>query len=405
MSLSRKSSACLIILSGLVYFSVHLTRYNLAAVLQSLAADLSVDEAYIGLALTGHAVLYGAGQIINGIIGEKVPPRIFVTVGMLGSALCCGGVWLAHRADTVVALWCVNGLFQSMIWPSLVRCMAEMCDERTYHIGALSVSYAGVASSFAVYSLLAPLCLSFFSFRTAFLIPAVIGILTALCWFFFLPKGQQTLTNTTQVSTVKGRTLSVLWQAGIPLIAVGIVCHGFLRDGVQSWMPSMLSDIFRMPVATATVCTSLLPLFGVGTIFLADLLFRYTKNEISASLILWLVCTAAAAALFLFFPTNEVTAVLLLTLIHGCISGINHLLVSCLPRRFVPYGCVATVTGLTNAFTYVGSAVSGYGLARFRSMFGWRATVLLFGLVCVLGIAAALPVIRRKFFHKSSADA
>jgi sugar phosphate permease len=71
---------------------------------------------------------------------------------------------------------------------------------------------------------------------------------------------------------------------------------------------------------------------------------------------------------------------------HGC----NFLLISCMPGRFASYRKAATTSGFSNACTYVGAAISMYGIPSDAEAFGWRATVGSWFIVAALGLAASL---------------
>ena len=83
---------------------------------------------------------------------------------------------------------------------------------------------------------------------------------------------------------------------------------------------------------------------------------------------------------------------LLFSAVSLCVSGINTVLISLVPLQFAKAGRSSTVAGLTNAFTYLGSALSGWGLGLAAGQWGWNAVNwLLFGL-CAAGMGLCLAV-------------
>ena len=74
--------------------------------------------------------------------------------------------------------------------------------------------------------------------------------------------------------------------------------------------------------------------------------------------------------------------------------GINLMFISFLPRRFTSSGKVATVSGICNACVYVGSAISSYGIAMIAEKLGWRATVLSWAAIGLLGFVLCLLALR-----------
>lgn len=75
-----------------------------------------------------------------------------------------------------------------------------------------------------------------------------------------------------------------------------------------------------------------------------------------------LFAAGAAAALFMLtvYDSHPAVCVLMMMLITGCMFGVNLMLISRVPGHFAGRGNVSTVSGILNAATYVGSALSTY---------------------------------------------
>ena len=56
----------------------------------------------------------------------------------------------------------------------------------------------------------------------------------------------------------------------------------------------------------------------------------------------------------------------------------------------VTYGKTSLVTGVINSATYVGSAVSTYGVALISDLFGWNGTIISWFIVSVAGALLSL---------------
>ncbi|XP_070770444.1 glucose-6-phosphate exchanger SLC37A1 isoform X2 [Enoplosus armatus] len=73
---------------------------------------------------------YAVGMYLSGIIGERLPIRLYLTVGMLTSGLftCLFGlgyVYNIHSLGFYVFVQVANGLVQTTGWPSLVTCIGN----------------------------------------------------------------------------------------------------------------------------------------------------------------------------------------------------------------------------------------------------------------------------------------
>ena len=94
-----------------------------------------------------------------------------------------------------------------------------------------------------------------------------------------------------------------------------------------------------------------------------------------------------------------------MAVIVACMHGINLMLITVVPKRFVKSGKVATYSGLLNACTYVGASISTYGFAALAESFGWNFTILTWVMVSVAGILVCLAAVPLwKKFRKEYAD-
>ena len=93
----------------------------------------------------------------------------------------------------------------------------------------------------------------------------------------------------------------------------------------------------------------------------------------------------ASVILFFGFSVSGILAIATMAAINGAAHSVNHL-ESRVPNRFVRFHRVSTVSGLLNSCTYVGSALSTYGFALLSERFGWKATILSWVALSVLGL-------------------
>ena len=59
----------------LCYFASYFTRINFAVMIVKICSDMALQKTDLAVVLTGMTLLYGTGQIVNGILGDKIPVR------------------------------------------------------------------------------------------------------------------------------------------------------------------------------------------------------------------------------------------------------------------------------------------------------------------------------------------
>ncbi|MDO4739157.1 MAG: MFS transporter [Eubacteriales bacterium] len=379
---------------SLAYFMSYVMRLGFAAGLVEITAALGVSQSSAGLACTGLFITYGAGQFLSGYLGDRIPPRVLITAGMLGAAACNIGVAIAPGVGAMIALWCINGLFQALLWPPMTRLMAETLSPEGYLKASRDVSVAANFATMAVYALMS-LFVARRLWQGYFYLSAVLGAAAALV-FWFKTKDLSDSVQAPVRLTIRSRTkiAPIALASGLPLIMLAIVMQGMLRDGVTTWMPSLIADTANMGASASVLSAAVLPVFSVVCIDLAARLQRRVPNDTLSSLFLFGV-SAAAALVMLPLMGSAVASIACMAVITGCAHAINFLLICHVPSYFAPYGCVSSISGLINSCTYIGSAVSTYGIALLSDACGWQATVALWCAIALLGALLCLSVVRR----------
>ena len=193
-------------------------------------------------------------------------------------------------------------------------------------------------------------------------------------------------------------------------IMAAIALQGMLRDGVTTWMPSYISETYNLGNGISIFSGVLLPLFGIASFYIASRIYGdRLKSPVAGSAIIFAVGAVAALGLFFLNGTSAVGSILLSALLTGCMHGVNLLLICMVPPFFKAQGNVSTVSGVLNSCTYVGSAVSTYGIARLSGSIGWQNTVFVWFLIAFAGTTICFLSIRswnKRFLNniKSNTD-
>ena len=405
------------ILASAIYLIEYLGRYDLAAAkIEMLGAFGDSAVTMLGLALTMMAISYGFGQIVMGVVGDHVPPRYVVFAGLLGAGACNLAVGCATNVILVCVVWFLNGLFKAMIWPSLLRQMSCDMSDKGFQAGVMGVSIASNVGIVLVYLAVVPLSILLFSWRLAFWFSGFAEIAAGVVWVLsvrtipsvgLLKHALHGGAHDASKPEEKKRqpVVPILFAAGIPLLYIVVIAHGLLRDGVTSWMPDLLKDTYHLDSIAAIMSSAILPVFSTVCVIIAGIVYMKLKNELTASAIFWGVVVISLGCLTVTIGRSAILTVVLLALAMSGIQGINHILTTRLPHRFAYAGIVSTVAGLLNSATYVGAAVSGYGIALYSKAFGWHATVVAWLIVAAVGtLALVLCFARWKRFISKPND-
>lgn len=379
-------------LLALTYMVSYLTRINFGAVVSEMTIATGIPRRLLSLSLTGSFVTYGIGQIFSGVLGDRISPKklvglgLVLTVAMNALLPFCGSPW------AMMAVWCINGLAQAMLWPPIVRIMSALLSAGEYNRSVTKVSWGSSFGTILIY-LLSPLIILWVGWKGVFLFCAGSGLLMIFLW---MTKAPDLPAPGTGARAAAGKSSSaVLFSPLMLLLMVAIVLQGMLRDGITTWMPSFVSESFQLGSAVSILTGVLLPVFSiVCNTLTARIHETKIRNPITCSGLLFGAGAAFALALYLSFGRNAAGSVFLCAALTGSMHGVNLLLICMVPRYFERYGNVSTASGVLNACTYVGSALSTYGIAALSETAGWKPTILLWSLIALIGFILCMALIR-----------
>lgn len=388
-----KRIASLQLLCCMVYFMSYVTRQDYAASLTAIVNDLNITKQVASIAVTGSFITYGVGQIISGILGDIVKPRKLIALGLAGSALINLSMVFLPDIGWMTGFWCFNGFFQALIWPPLVRLMAENMPSDEYTKSVVAVSASASVATILIY-IIVPAAIAISGWQLVFVLAGTCGLGSTLIWMCFtrgLREGNAAKAGVRHTNVRENRLASV-----IPLlipIMVAICLQGILRDGITTWMPTYIYEVFDLGLSMSILTTAILPIFAIISLKLASRIDRFIGNEVKTSMLLFGASFAAAIFMIPLFSRNVLLCALLMAVITGCMHGINLMLIGNLPAHFTKFGKVSTVSGLLNACTYIGSALSTYGFAALSDSFGWGFTIASWAVIAGAGMIICLALI------------
>ena len=386
MTTSPLNPSALSFLFAVAYFVSYLTRVNYSAVISEMELATGMSKSMLSMALTGSFFTYGAGQVVSGIMGDRISPKKLLLGGLLLSSVMNILLPLCSNAYQMLAVWCVNGFAQAFMWPPLVKLMTVCLPEEQYQRSVVRASYGCSLGTVAVY-LLSPAIISAFCWRGVFFASAVCGLSMVVVWWLLCPETAPVIKADTPKAEAAGRKL--LFCPTMLGIMVAITLHGMLKDGVSTWMPSYISETYHVGNLIAILTGVVMPVFSVLSVEVASRVYRrFFKNPVACAASVFAVSIGCSLLLALFSNANPALSVVLSALLTGSMHGVNLMLISTIPPFFKKYNAVSTASGVLNACTYIGSAVSAYGIAVVSENYSWQVTLWLW-----LGIAVTAGVL------------
>ncbi len=399
LTLKRKQQI-LIVIACLVYSFAYTGRYSYNANIAPIMAFYNVTRAEAGLTGTFFFFAYGAGQLIHAIFC-RFYPRKYIIPGVLGvSAILNIAVFCGVPFGAIKYLWLLNGICQSVLWPTLVLVLSDTMDSVMMKRAVFAMSLTVVIGTVISYGGSAIFNL-FDLFRGAFLLGAVLMVAIGIAWLI----GYDTLTlenaglaeahaASSEATTAGGGSRKR--AANGALIGLFAVCglfiavDNFVKDGLNTWTPVILKERFGVGDSLSIVLTVALPFCGVFGAMLALRMNRKIKDfrALSGSLLL-LLSVCICGILLSMKLESMVLTVAFLSVVSCFAHGINSIMTSIMPFAIRDKVNPGFLAGLMNSAGYVGSTASAYGLGVIADRTDWNTVmyILLFASVGVTLLA------------------
>ncbi len=408
-------------LCTLVYFGSYITRQNFNVmqiyVIQNWTSADPKD--LFGTIITVMTITYGVGQVVCGFLGDKIKPQYMLTGGLALASItnilmAVPQISVESNIVLMAVIWGVNGFAHSMLWPPIVRIMSMYLTDEEYGYSAVRVSWGSQFATIILYLGCPTLIMGItalsgtgnallsrvasLEWRGAMLVCAAIGIIIDVVWVIFYPKLlKEPLRDAPKKSRSNSKSTGVPIPAFViaPLVCIffGIIFQGVLRDGITNWTPTLLKESFGLEDWISTMLAVLLAVFAIFSFSVYEYIHKkFFKNEVFCAAMIFgfsAVMSAIVLLMFVFEVNVVVLFVLLEAIIVGNMHGINLMLITVVPKRFVRSGKVSLFSGVLNACTYIGAAV---GTMVFAMLSGdsWIPVIISWIVVSILGLAVCL---------------
>ncbi len=379
------------LLCWLAYSATYICRLNYSAVIPALTAAGVFSESRIASVSSAFFVCYGLGQIVSGVVGDRLRTDLMIFYGVFFSAVTNLLIFFFHTYWALLLLWAANGLFQSLVWSPILKLASVEYgaeDRERFGMHMSTTVPVGTVLSYCV-SLLTMLVLPW---RFVFLTCGGVLLAVALVWLLGvrnLHLRQPVQAKQTGKRAAKG-TLSKLLTGSLLLLLVPIVAQGTLKDSVTQWVPDFFTDRFQLSVSFSLLLTMVLPVINVTGAFLARWVNRYLHSEVRTSAVFFGIALLFLLLLPVVAQYSAVLSLIAMVMITNCMFAINVLLITLVPLRFAKQGIVSTVAGVLNATAYIGCAVMNQlagGLLERRS---WLAVMIFWAVLCLVAILFCL---------------
>ena len=400
-TLSNKKANFLIFLCWAAYTSAYVARLNYNASMVEILAQLGTTKEAAGIVSSFFFFAYGAGQLVNGLLSKRYNTKISVTIALVASCLINFGMTFCNGIDAMKYLWFLNGVFQSILWSSLIKTLSDNLADNKLSKAVMVMSTTVASGTFTAYGLAALFSALDMKWTSIFYVASAVVGVVAIVWFFGMTSIKKSNNETAEIKTTEKKKLSLTpaFVFSIIVILISAVANGFIKDGITTWVPSILKEEFGVPSSLSIIITLLLPVLSIFGASLVKVLHKKQKNENALNGIFYFASTVLAGLIILTLNLKSVPLTLALFGGTACLmAAINNVITSVVPlysRDKIDSGLSA---GLLNTFCYVGSTLATSLLGRIADTKGWNDVFICIS--CFAGVAFAVCMISLVFTRK-----
>lgn len=402
----NRSATRLFWLCFLSYTYSYIGRKNFSACLPAMIAQGFLTKSLGGYITTAYMILYGTGQLISGIVGSRVKPKYMIGLGLLGAGVCNLLMGVMPYASILPVIWAANGLFHSMLWSPIIRVFTDLLPEERRSSAGTNI--AASCSVGAVLAFLIPAAvLKFSHWRIVFYVSGGLLLLAFIIWVVgngtlakYIKMMEQACASERKILREKAPTASgdvpsvkkpsliaAMTASGLWLLLFGLMCNGALRDAVESWAPTFLSEKFRLDSSTAALISVIIPVVSLAGTYTANWLHeKVIRNEIYTACVMFGTASVCVVGLYLTKDLSAIACVLFMAVSVTAMWGANHMFLTVIPYHFAPLGLSAAVTGLLNSVIYFATAICSGMYGVLAETVGWNVLILVWMSIGVAGI-------------------
>lgn len=360
-----------------------------------------VSHADAGLVSTMFFFAYGAGQIINGILCRKYNARFIITFSLLVSAAINLAVFFLPSFFTLKYLWLLNGFSLSFLWAVLSTVLSRCLSDENLKKAVVIMSISTPAGTFLAY-LLGALFTKVNFFNLSFLVGAAVLFAIGALWFFSYGKltSGKTYGKSGEIADKNGETATaeVLHtdenysaekrNAMITLVFLGVfaVINNLVKDGLSTWMPSVLKEKYELSESGSIALSLALPFLSVFGAFVATRVNDKTKNFVFTSVIFFAVSALLMPIIIWGDLGGFVLPLCVFALIALLMTAVNSVVTTMAPMYMRNFFFSGTLAGALNGCCYLGSTISSYGLGKIADDLSWNAVFIIIFAFCIAAV-------------------
>ena len=238
----------------LIYLILFVNRVNISTAAPLMKADLKLSNTQLGLVFSAFAIPYALFQLIGGWIGDKLGPRLTLSVccALVGASTVLTGA--AQGFVSLFALRLALGFGEGAAFPTATRAMSSWVPARSWGF-AQGITHSFARLGNAITPPIMATLLLFVSWRGSFVVLGLSSFVWLFVWAWYFrnePREHPAITEA-ELAELPARSggsrRSIPWRPLarriLPLTIVDF-CYGWTLWLFLSWIPTFFFENYHL---------------------------------------------------------------------------------------------------------------------------------------------------------------
>ncbi len=382
-------------LCAISYLAVYFARNILGAVTPQMI-DIGFTDSYLGKAGSLYFIFYAIGQLINGIIGDKIKARYMLSLGLLfaGITNLIFSMITISSPDAALVVYGFTGFFLAMIYGPMTKVVAENTDPKYTTRCSLGYTFSSFFGS-----PLAGIVAGVMAWQSVFTLGSVVLFaMAAICFGFFIYFEKKGIVKYGQFKTVKAdgqkrsllETIKLLVKREIIKFSLISMLTGIVKTAVIFWLPTYINQYLGFSTTDSSFIFSAATLVMSLTAFISVFVYERLGNNMNKTILIMFI----AAATFFALTYLIKMPILNICFITLAVMGSNAA-ATMLWSKYCPSlrdtGVVSSATGFLDFLSYMAAAISNVVFPGAVSVIGWKNLILVWFGLMIVAVIVALP--------------
>ncbi|MEP6956487.1 MAG: MFS transporter, partial [Chthoniobacterales bacterium] len=429
-------------LIGILYASYYMCRYNFRFATPGMVAEYGFSTYQITQMLSAWSLAYGTGQLINGLLTDRIGGKMAMLIGAVGTItmnLIFGFASFAGTFATFSAIWLMNGYLQSFGAPGMIKMNAAWFRRTERGTFAGIFGFMIQMGQFAINNL-APVILAGFTvgawmvakndwhylFRIPPFIVAGAAILLALfvkntpeeAGYHGLIESGSTSADASARTSIRESFTTIFTHPLIWFYAIAYACTGAVRNSSDQLMILYFHDQLKLNMAdkpAAVLWTvNLMPLVAVlGSLtagLISDKLFKGHRSPVAMTLYFVECAVILTAAVVIWMglvgptPLGIFIGCLFLILVALTANSTHAIVGTAAPMDIGGRKMAGFASGVIDSFQYYGTAIALPFTGWMIDRHGWGVWYPIMASFGAIGGIAMWLVKRKQHRMQSAGD-